>query len=71
MKKSPGELIRNWWVGKGCVQHSDRLKDYADRLFRIRLGKRDSQWELVLKKHIGEVYFSRIIHDIEEDLPDE
>lgn len=23
------ERIRDWWVGKGCVEHSDRLRDFA------------------------------------------
>jgi len=51
MKKSAGELIRNWWVDKGCVQHSDRLKAYADRLFQSRMNARDQEWGELVKKY--------------------
>jgi hypothetical protein len=29
-----GNRIREWWVDKGCVEHSDRLRDYAAKAIR-------------------------------------
>ncbi len=29
-----GNRIGEWWIGKGCVQHSDRLKEYATATIR-------------------------------------
>lgn len=71
MKKSAGELIRNWWVDKGCVQHSDRLKVYADRLFESRIkravARNNIRWEKVLQRYVGERMLDNILIDFDEE----
>lgn len=51
-----GSRIREWWTGKGCVLHSDLLRDRIDKYHQIALrravkeayhaGYCDSQWFL-------------------------
>jgi hypothetical protein len=68
--KSFGTLVRDWWVGKGCVQHSDRLKAYADRLFESRMkraiAQNNAKWERVLRAYVGERMFDNIVIDFDE-----